>query len=649
MAKKANLPVGRRGFLKGAAAGAAVGVASTIVAPPAEAQQPTAPPRGAAPPSTAQIAAERDPAAVGVATAPGEKPGGDYMVDVMKSLGVEYFICNPGSSFRGIHESLVSYGGNQPEFITCTHEEIAAAMCNGYAKIEGKPAITAVHGTVGLQHAAMAIYNAYCDRAPMLILAGNMMDANERRGYVSWLHSVQDCAAMVRDYTKWDDNPGSLEAWGESIVRGYNLARTAPQMPVMIVCDEQLQENPVPAGFKGHIPRVGEQHAPAGDATAVRELARMLVNAENPVLVAGLSARTPHGIDLLVELAETLQCGVIDQKRRMNFPNRHPLNQTLRQRAAIGEADLVVALEAWDLFGVVNAIGGKERAQARSLLKPGAKLVSITATDLFFKSNYQNFFRATEADIAIPGDSEATLPLLIEAVQREVTEDKKRAYAARGAKLAVASKAALEQLRVQASYGWDARPISTARLSMELYNQIRGEDWSMVADGFFVSNWPQRLWDMKKHYHYVGGAGAEGMGYLAGASVGAALANKKYNRLTVSIQADGDLMYGPGALWTAAHHRIPMLIMMHNNRAYHQEIMGLQHMAGLHNRGFEECRIGTTLTDPNIDYAKMASSFGMESFGPVEDPAQLAPAIQRGIEVVKSGRPYLIDVVTQGR
>nr|MDP9115211.1 thiamine pyrophosphate-dependent enzyme [Acidobacteriota bacterium] len=358
---------------------------------------------------------------------------------------------------------------------------------------------------------------------------------------------------------------------------------------------------------------------------------------------------TPNGINLLVELAELLQCAVIDQKRRMNFPNRHPLNQSQRQRAAIGEADLVVGLEAWDLYGVVHAIGGRDKAESRSLLKPGAKLVSITATDLFFKSNYQNFFRATESDISIPGDSEATLPLLIEAVKREITDDKKRAYAARGAKLADASKAALEQQRVAASYGWDASPISTARLSMELYNQIKDEDWSMVADGFFVSNWPQRLWDMKKHYHYIGGAGAEGMGYLAGASVGAALANKKYNRLTVSIQADGDLMYGPGALWTAAHHRIPMLIMMHNNRAYHQEIMGLQHMAGLHNRGFEECRIGTTLTDPNIDYAKLASSFGMESFGPVEDPAQLGPAIKRGIEVVKSGRPYLIDVVTQGR
>jgi acetolactate synthase-1/2/3 large subunit len=648
MAKTTKPAVGRRGFLKGAAAGAAAGAAGLVATPMAKAQ---APQRGAAPPSAAQVAAERNPAAGASASANQfiERPGADYMIDVIQSLGVEYFIANPGSSFRGIHESLVSYGGNKPEFITCNHEEIAAAMCNGYAKIEGKPAVTAVHGTVGMQHAAMAIYNAYCDQAPMVVLAGNRRDGSERRGYVEWVHSVQDPAAMVRDYTKWDDNPGSLEHWGESMVRGYQLASTAPRMPVVMVCDEDLQEDPYPENFKGHIPKLGTHLHPAGDSSAVNDLARMLVAAENPVLVAGLSARTPNGVKLLVELAELLQCAVIDQKRRMNFPNRNPLNQTLRQRAAIGEADLIVGLEVWDFFGVVHALGGRFRTETRPLTKPGAKLVSVTASDLFFKSNYQSFFRNTETDLAIAGDSEATLPALIESVKRLLTEDRKRAFAARGVKLGEAFKQALEQQRTAASYGWDASPISTARLSMEVWNQIKNEDWSLVSDSFWVSNWPQRLWDMNKHYHYIGGAGGEGVGYLAGATVGAALANKKYGRLSVSIQSDGDLMYGPGALWTAAHHRIPMLVLVHNNRAYHQEIMQLQHMAGLHNRGFEQCGIGTTITDPNIDYAKLASGLGVESYGPVTNPADLGPAIKRGIEVVKRGNPYLIDVVTQGR
>jgi thiamine pyrophosphate-dependent acetolactate synthase large subunit-like protein len=184
---------------------------------------------------------------------------------------------------------------------------------------------------------------------------------------------------------------------------------------------------------------------------------------------------------------------------------------------------------------------------------------------------------------------------------------------------------------------------------MEVWNAIRNEDWTLASDSFWVSHWPQRLWDMTKHHHYIGGAGGEGVGYMAGGSLGAALANRKYGRITVSMQCDGDLMYSPGVLWTAARHRIPILYLMHNNRAYHQEIMQLQHTAGQRSRGYEQCTIGTVITDPNIDYAKMAASMGVESFGPVQDPAQLGPAIKRGIEVVKSGRPYLIDVVTQGR
>ena len=629
MSKKNS--AGRRNFLRTAAAGAAGLVAA---APPvAMAQQAALKPETGA----AEVNANN-------------KVGADFMVDVIKSLGIEYIAANPGSSFRGLQESFINYGGNKdPEWLTCCHEESSVAMAHGYAKIEGKPMLILAHGTVGLQHASMAIYNAYCDRVPVYIILGNVLDVGYRRGNAEWVHSVQDAAAMVRDYTKWDDNPGSLEHWGESMVRGYQLATTAPRMPVVLVCDEDLQEDPFPASFKGHIPKLGAHKSPAGDIGSVNEIARMLVAAENPVLVAGLSARTPDGIKLLVELSELLQCAVIDQKRRMNFPNRHPLNQTLRQRAAIGEADLIVGLEVWDFYGVVHALGGRLKTESRSLTKPGAKLASITASDLFFKSNYQTFFRNTETDLAIAGDTEATLPSLIDAVKRLLTEDRKRAFAARGAKLAETAKQALEQQRTAASFGWDASPISTARLSMELWNQVRNEDWSLVSDGFWVSNWPQRLWDMNQHHHYIGGAGGEGVGYLAGATVGAALANKKYGRLTVSIQADGDLMYGPGALWTAAHHRIPMLILMHNNRAYHQEIMQLQRMAGQHNRGFEQCNIGTTITDPNIDYAQLAASMGVESHGPVTVAADLGPAIKRGIEAVKRGNPYLIDVVTQGR
>jgi acetolactate synthase I/II/III large subunit len=632
----------RRGFLKGAA----VAAGAPLIA---QAQQPAAATPAAPavrPPNTAERAAETTASAdIQIV----ERPGSDYMVDVIKSLPVEYIFACPGSSFRSLHESVVNYGGNQPEFITCTHEEIGVAMGNGYAKIEGKPALSMAHGTVGCQHAAMAVYNAYCDQVPNVLILGNISNAAERRGSVEWLHSVQDAAAMIRDFTKWDDNPASLQHFGESTVRAYQLAMTPPTMPVVLVADGELQENPIPADANLRVPKYVVPSPPAGDQSTVNDIAKMLVAAENPVIVTSRSARTPAGLKSLVELAELLQCAVIDQHRRMNFPSRHPLNQSWDTRTAVGNADVILGLEVYDFYGVVHSLGGQTKVIPRSIIKPGTKLISISSSDLFYKSNYQNFQRFEEVDVSIAADAEATLPSLIEAVKKLVTDDRRRVFQARGGALAAASKRALEQNRTNATYAWDASPISTARMSAELWAQLKNEDWSLVSDTIWISYWPLRLWDFDKHYHYIGGAGGEGVGYMAPAALGAAVANKKHGRLSVCIQSDGDLMMAPGTLWTAAHHKIPMLTLMHNNRAYHMEIMQLQRMANQHNRGIETCGIGTTITDPNIDYAQMARSMGVEAEGPISDPAALGPAIRRGIAAVKRGNPYLIDVITQPR
>jgi acetolactate synthase I/II/III large subunit len=424
---------------------------------------------------------------------------------------------------------------------------------------------------------------------------------------------------------------------------------TPPTMPVVLVADGELQESPIPADANLRIPKYVVPAPPAGDQNTVAEIAKLLVAAENPVIVTSRSARTPAGLKSLVELAEVLQCAVIDQHRRMNFPSRHPLNQSWNTRGVVGNADVILGLEVYDFYGVVHALGGQTKVVPRSIIKPGTKLVSISSSDLFYKSNYQNFQRFEEVDISIAADAEATLPALIEAVKRQLTDDRKRVFQARGAKLAEASKASLEQNRTNATYAWDASPISTARMSAELWAQLRNEDWSLVSDTIWISYWPLRLWDMDKHYHYIGGAGGEGVGYMAPAALGAAVANKKHGRLSVCIQSDGDLMMAPGTLWTAAHHRIPMLTLMHNNRAYHMEIMQLQRMANQHNRGIDKCDIGTTITDPNINYAQLAKSMGVEAEGPISDPGALGPAIRRGIEVVKRGDPYLIDVITQPR
>jgi acetolactate synthase-1/2/3 large subunit len=643
MAKQKKIAVDRRNFLKGAAAGAAALAAgpASVVAQPAE-------PRRVSPPAMSPEAETLAPSGAEVLTA--DRTGSDYMVDVIKSLGFEYVCANPGSSFRGIHESLINYGGNKnPEFITCCHEESSVAMAHGYAKIEGKPLAVLAHGTVGVQHAAMAVYNAWCDRVPVYLILGNIVDASKRVPGVEWAHSVQDAAAIIRDFTKWDDLPASLTHFGESAVRAYKIAMTPPTLPVVIVADGELQENPISVDDKTHIPKLTLASPPQGDAGAVGEVARLLVAAENPVIIADRMARTPAGLARLIELAETLQAAVIDQTGRMNFPSRHPLNQSDRGRAAIMGADVILGLEVTDFYGALHLYRDQIERTSTAITMPAAKLISINSNNLYMKGNYQDFQRYPEVDIDIAADAEETLLSLTEAVKRLLTDDHRRAAQDRGARLAKAHQQALQTSRDAAAFAWDASPISTARLSAELWAQIEKEDWSLVGATTFVNKWPQRLWNFDKHYQYIGNAGGYGIGYNAPAATGAALANRKHGRITVNIQCDGDLMYAPGILWTAAHHKIPLLHIMHNNRAYHQEVMQVQIMANRHSRGIQNCGTGTTITGPDISYAKLAESMGMYGDGPISDPKDLGPAIRRALDVVKRGEPALLDVVTQPR
>ena len=630
MPKPKKLAVGRRGFLKSAAAGAAA-LAAQPQAGTAQEAAPAA--RGTQPPSATQLARE-----TGAAPQPSaqiiEHPGSDFMVDVLKTLDIEYLAANPGSTFESLHESLINYGDNKmPEFLTCTHEESAVAMCHGYAKIEGKPMMALIHGDIGLQHASMAIYNAYADRVPVYMIVGNHADGAERTSGVQSMHSGNDLGALVRDYTKWDDQPYSLGAFAESAVRAYKIAMTPPQGPVLIVAHNEVQSHPMP-GVRPRIPKLVMTAPPAGDMNAVAEAAKLLVNAERPLILAQRAVRSANGLKLMVELAETLEAPFNSQER-MNFPTHHPLSGN---GGAGYQSDVTLGLEVADLSGEARA------AHAR-----GGKVIGISAMGLDLKSNLQEFGHYAEVDLDIGADAEATLPYLIDACKKLITPDRRRAMQERGAKLAVAHRAVRQQSVEAASYGWDASPISLARIAGELWPLVKNEDWSFVSPQAFAGNWPNRLWKMDKHYQYIGGQGAGGMGYGAPASVGAALANRKHGRLSINIQTDGDLNYAPGVLWTAAHHRIPLLSIMHNNRGYHQEVMFIEQMCSTHNRGADRAHIGTKLWDPNIDYTMMAKAYGLYAEGPISDPKDLAPAMQRAIERVKKGEPALIDVITQPR
>ncbi|MBV8836511.1 MAG: thiamine pyrophosphate-binding protein, partial [Alphaproteobacteria bacterium] len=380
---KSKTDVGRRNFLKSATLGAAA------LATPAAANAaiPQAKPATKAAPPGPQLAAVetmppvKDPVSQ-------QTSGGDFMVDVMKSLDIEYLSMNCASSFRGLHEAVLNHGGNvRPEILTCPHEEIAVHMAQGYAKIENKPMAMICHGVVGLQHATMAMYNAWCDRVPVIVMGGNIIEANKRMPGAEWVHSAIDPGAIVRDFTKWDDQPTSLQHFAESAVRAYKVAMTPPMAPVMLSLDAELQENPIPDAETLRIPRLTRVTPPQGDSAALAELARMLVAADNPVLIVDRVVRSEQGLANMVELAETLQCAVLDNGGRMNFPSRHPLNQSYR-RGIIGQADVIVAMEVNELWGSLNAFSDRIVRSYRPSYKKGAKIVTLGSRDLYMKSNY---------------------------------------------------------------------------------------------------------------------------------------------------------------------------------------------------------------------------------------------------------------------
>jgi acetolactate synthase-1/2/3 large subunit len=500
MTQSPKARLGRRGFLKGAAAGAAVAAAP----PPAAKAQESAPRNATAQPNAATLAADTGRRPATVAPRIVENPGSDFMVDVLKTLGFEYLAANPGSTFEGLHESLINYGDNKmPEFLTCCHEESAVAMAHGYAKIEGKPMLAVMHGNIGMQHASMAIYNAYADRVPIYMSVGNHADGAERGAGVASLHSAQDIGALVRDYVKWDDQPYSLGHFAESAVRAYDIAMTPPMAPVLIVANYELQAHPnLQSDLR--IPKLSRTAPPQGDSGAVAEAARMLVSADRPLIVSERTARTPGGMNLMIELAETLQAPV-NNLERMDFPNRHPLAGT---GGAGYQPDVVLNLEVSDVSNTARA------ARAR-----GAKTISITSVNLSHKSNLQEFGHYPEVDLNIGADAEATLPALIEACKKLITAYRKRVMEERGAKLAEAHKQARARDIELAAVGWDASPVSLARLCAELWPLIKDEDWSLVSWQGFISQWPRRLWNFDKHYQYIGGQGAAGMGYGAPAAV----------------------------------------------------------------------------------------------------------------------------------
>jgi thiamine pyrophosphate-dependent acetolactate synthase large subunit-like protein len=578
--------------------------------------------------------------------------GSDVVVDLMKAFDIEYAAFNPGATFRGIHDSIVNYGGNyKPEVIFCHHEEISVAVSHGYAKAKGKPMIAIVHNMVGLQHASMAIFNAYIDRVPVIVLGGTgPMNTKRRRPRIDWIHTALVQGNQVRDYVKWDDQPYTLADVPDSFIRGYRIATTDPMAPIYINYDADIQEDAVTS--LAEIPDVRRYAAPApmqANPEALRKAAELLVGAKAPLIIADSLGRNPKSVPFLVELAELLAIPVVDKGARFNFPTVNSLDATDGARDLLAKADVILALDVADIFGSLTTVS-KQTRNSEYVISPSVKIISISMNDMLVHS-WANDFQALQAvDVPMCADTFVAMPELTRLCRNLLGNDagKKSAIEARRKELGEKNKARRARWLADAQAKASQKEISTAWLALELGEAIKKDEWVLVNG---TSNgWARRLWDFTRPNQSLGGSGGAGLGYGPGAAIGASLALKGSGKLAVAIQSDGDMLMTSSALWTAAKHRIPMLMVMHNNQSYYNsEEHGIE-VAKFRNRPVENAPIGTHVDDPEIDFAKMAQSFGVSAEGPVRNPADLRPALERGVKYVREKQlPYLVDVIAEPR
>jgi benzoylformate decarboxylase/acetolactate synthase-1/2/3 large subunit len=561
------------------------------------------------------------------------------MVDAIKSCGFEYVALNPGSSFRGLHDSLVNYGGNEPQIITCNHEKLAVGVAHGYAKASGKPMAVILHDVVGLLHGATGIYYAYIDRAPVVVLGGaGPMAYDRRRPHIDWIHTANVQGNAVRDYTKWDDQPYSVGSVAESIRRGYRVATAAPQGPVYIALDAGLQEDELAEPVQ--LPDWGRLATPtrvAPEPAALRRLAERLCAAERPLVVAGYAGRDPEAFGQLVELAEVVGAGVVDTGWRLNFPNRHELNVT--GSAAVEDADCLLFLDVKDLGKPTQELDRTTRL-VKSRIAPGAAVLDLGFNELGISSWSHDFTQLHETDVQVTADTAVALPALLE-LCRELNRNEREAWRARLREL---HDETWRTWRAEAEESAQLSPVATSRLAAEVWAVAREHDWVLTAGT--ASDWALRTWDFDRPYRHPGRS--LGTATQIGISLGVALAHRGTGRLVVDLQPDGDLMFDLGALWIAAYHRIPLLAVMFNNRAYYNDWEHQERIARRRGTDASRAYIGMEIDRPAPDFAAAARALGWHGEGPIDDPGLVQAAVRRAAEVVvRDGTPALVDVVCQ--
>jgi thiamine pyrophosphate-dependent acetolactate synthase large subunit-like protein len=587
--------------------------------------------------------------AAGVGRKSNAQYGSDLMVEMLRELGIKYIALNPGASYRGLHDSIVNFeNGKGPEIIMCTHEEIAVALANGYARATGEIMATGLHNIVGLQHASMAIFNAWCDRTPILNLGGGGPQNATHRRSTDWVHTALVQGNMVREFVKHDDQPNSVEAVPESFLRAYRIAMTEPKGPVYVCLDTDVQEQKI--GAPTIVPHAQLFRPPAGPAAnpeSLRRASQLLAEAEWPVIVAGEVGRNPKGLPPLLDLAEALAAPVIDADGRYAFPSTHPLNLTTAREEALRQADVVLALDVASL-GVPLGPSVRERGNFAPVIRPDCKVIHITLLDLERQSWVSDAMWLLPVHVPIAADTSVALPQLLEQVRERVKSDGSAPAAVqrRRAKVDAIYYEARKKSQEWIERTWDEKPISQVRLFGEINRRVKDQPWALVcAHG---RRWREVI-EVTEPAHGIGGGRGGGVGYGLPSSIGAALGHKESGRLCVAILGDGDFLMTSNALWTAAKYQIPLLTVVLNNRSYYNDEEHQERMAKWRQRPVENKGIGIRIEDPAPDLAAIARALGVEGFGPVAEPGQLGAMLDKAIEIVHQGKPAVIDVIAQPR
>ena len=555
--------------------------------------------------------------------------GSDAIAAAIRELDIPYVALNPGSSYRGLHDSLVNHLGNRrPRMLLCLHEESAVALAHGWAKVTGRPMLAIVHANVGLMHATMAIFNAWCDRAPLIVLgATGALDAVRRRPWIEWIHTARDQGALIRNFTKWDDQPSSIGAAQEAVLRANMIAQTVPKGPVYLNFDLALQEDEVDAvPAMPDIARFAPPVAPEPGGALIRQAAELLARAERPVILIGRGSHDPEAWARRVALAEAVGARVMtDRKSGAVFPTGHALYApgpaSPEGSEIVAGADVILSLDWIDLAGTLKlACHGQ---------LPAGKVIQISPDQYVHNGWSMDYQGLPPTDVYLLADPDAALPPLLAAV-RELRPNPPP-LAAPAARRARPPLAALDS----------AQTIEVPHLATALAEALGDAPATMIR---LPLSWGDHLWEFRHPLDFLGTDGGGGVGSGPGMAVGAALALRDGERLPVAVLGDGDFLMGVTALWTAVRNSIPLLIVLANNRSFFNDELHQERVARERGRPIENRWIGQSIRDPDLDLAAMARAQGAHGIGPVEDPKRLVAAIAEAVAAVRAGKVCVVDV-----